>query len=565
MLILGFNCYVFNSAATLVEDGRVVAAAHEERFTRERHTGEFPENAIRYCLEQAGAGVDDLDYVAFHWRPLHRFHRRLAQIAGELPDSLRYYGSHGGRWWNMVTSGRDFARRFPGRGRPRYRFVRFGHHLCHAASAYLTSPFDEAAILTVDGSGEIASTTWSVGRGSTITPLREILYPQSLGYYYVALTHYLGFQPDSDEYKVMALASFGGPAAYETFQRIIRLEPDGGYAIDLSYFNYQKGRRDPWVSDRLIRELGPVRQRGEPLTAHHQDVAWAMQRRLEDVVLHMAGQLHARTGLDRLCFAGGTALNSVLNQRLVEASPFREVFVQPAANDAGTPIGSALYLYNAVLGQPRRYVMRDAALGPAYGAGECRAALEAAGLRYEELGQDGIVSRVAELIAEGKVVGWFQGRMEMGPRALGHRSILADPRRAEMKAIINEKVKHREPFRPFAPSVLAEAAHEFFECDRPSPFMLFVHRIRPEKLGVIPAVAHVDGTARTQTVDREVDPLYWRLIHAFGERTGVPVLLNTSFNVMGEPIVCTPRDAIACFRSTDIDALALGDFLVLKA
>ena len=563
MYLLGFNGYVFNAAAWLIRDGEVIAAAQEERFDRQKHSGAFPEHAIRYCLEEAGIGIDDVAHVGFHWQPFHQIHRRIAQIVRHLPDSLRYYDSHAGRWSNMVLVPRDLARRFPSRGgRPKYAFHRTRHPHCHAASAFYLSPFERAAVLTVDGSGEIASGTMGTAAGNRVRLHREVRFPHSLGYLYVALTHYLGFIPDSDEYKVMALASFGEPTYEKAFRRLVELRPDGTYRLDLRYFNFQRGIRDPWVSPRFVDEFGPVRRRGEPLEQRQKDIARALQKTLEETILHMVRHLHAETRERHLCYAGGTALNSVLNTRLLEETPFEDIFIQPAANDVGTGAGSALSIWHEVLGKPRGAPMQHAFYGPSFGPERCRAALEAAGLPYVELSEPDLVRRTAALIEDGRVVGWFQGRMEIGPRALGGRSILADPRRADMKDILNERVKHREPFRPFAPSVLEERAADWFDWDRPSPFMLYVVPIRPDRRDRIPAVAHVDGTARLQTVDRTSNPRYRALIEAFFERTGVPLVVNTSFNVMGEPIVCTPEEAVACFRSTGIDALVLGDFLV---
>jgi len=565
MYVLGFNGYVFNAAAWLFRDGEVVAAAQEERFDRKKHSGAFPVHAIRFCLDQAGIGIDDVAHVGFHWRPFHQFHRRIGQILRYLPDSLRFYDSHAGRWTDIVFVQRDLARHFPSRGgRPRYRFHRVLHPVCHAASAFYLSPFERAALLTVDGSGEIASATMGFADGSRLRLHREVRFPHSLGYLYVALTHYLGFIPDSDEYKVMALASFGEPEYVDRFRKLVRPKSDGSYELDLSYFNFQRGVRDPWVSEKFIRTFGPLRKRGEPLLPRHLNLARALQTTLEDTVVRMARRLQAETGARHLCYAGGTALNSVLNTRLRNDTPFDDLFIQPAANDAGTGAGSALTIWHELLGRPRRGPLAHASLGPQYPVERCRAALEAAGLTFEELPEPELVRRAAALIADGRVVAWFQGRMEVGPRALGNRSILADPRRPEMKDVLNERVKHREPFRPFAPSVLEEHAAEWFVTDHPSPFMLFVVPIRPERVEQIPAVAHVDGTARLQTVDRTSNPRYRRLIEAFHALTGVPLVVNTSFNVMGEPIVCAPEEAVACFRSTDIDALALGDCLVVR-
>ncbi|MDF1562150.1 MAG: carbamoyltransferase C-terminal domain-containing protein [Deltaproteobacteria bacterium] len=562
MYVLGFNCYVFNSAAVLLRDGVPVAAAQQERFDRNRHTGEFPKDAIAYCLAQEGIGLKDVDHVAFHWRPFHDFHRRLGQIARGMPASLRFWNSHGGRWWNMIRAPEDLRRHFPEATKQRPRFWRVRHHLCHGSSAFFCAPFDEAAILTVDGSGEMATTTLAHGRGSEIETLGEVYFPHSLGYLYVSLTHYLGFKPDSDEYKVMALSALGQPTFRKDFEEIVTLEGEGSFRLDLDYFGFQHGIRDPWVSPRFIERFGPLRRRGEPLEQRHYDIAFALQKRVEDVVLHLARGLKARTGSRNLAYAGGVALNSVLNTRLREELGFDEVFVQPGANDAGTALGAALYVWRHHLKQDTRCDFRSAALGPAFPDEACQAAL--AGRPHEVLGEEALLERTAKALAAGKVVGWFQGRMEFGPRALGHRSILADPRPAEMKDRINAKVKHREGFRPFAPAVPLEEASTFFDSTRPSPFMLYVVPIREAWVDRLAAVAHVDGTARLQTVEREVDPLFWGLLRAFEKESGVPVILNTSFNVMGEPIVCTPEDAVACYDGTGIDALALGPCWVEK-
>ncbi len=566
MYILGFNCNVYNSAACLIKDGEIIAAAQEERFTREKNTGDFPKYSIEYCLREAGIGLGEVDHVSFHWRPFHHFPRRLLQIASGLPDSVRFLNSHGGRFMQMVTAPQILARHFPVPvGQRKYRFHRVHHHVCHGSSAFFCSPYDEAAILTVDGSGEMASSTLGIGRGQSVRLIQETFFPHSLGYLYVAMTHYLGFRPDSDEYKVMALASYGTPDLYDRFSRLVRLEKGGQYSLDLSYMAYQKGIRDPWVSKRFVDEFGPPRRAGEPMEKRHEDIAWALQRRFEETVLHMAAELYRKTGIKNLCYAGGSALNSVLNRRLQTETEFTSVFVQPAANDAGTAIGSALFTYNQVCRSPRRVPMKHAYLGPAYNEAQCKEALDRAGVAYARLEGKELLSKTVKLIAQGAVVGWMQGRMEMGPRALGNRSILADARRADMKDIINEKVKHREGFRPFAPAVLEERAQEFFEMPvASSPYMLFVYGIKAGAMGSVPAVAHVDGTARVQTVKRDVNPIFYDLIDAFGKETGVPVLLNTSFNVMGEPIVCSPEDAVRCYLSTGIDALVLGPFVVVK-
>lgn len=568
MLILGYDSYVFDAAACLVQDGVLVAAAQEERFTRRKSTGEFPERSIRYCLDHVGADLSDVDHVGFYFKPFHQLHRRAAQIAGTLPGSLRYWNSHSGQWWSMVRAKSELCRRLTPAGAPRSRFRFHGvrHHLAHASSAFFVSPFDRAAILTLDGSGEIVSTTIGAGEGKRIEILREIPYPHSIGYAYSSLTHYLGFRPNRGEYQVMALAAYGGPSRYyDDFLEIIRLIPGGGYEFDLRYFNYPMGKRDPWVSARFIDRFGPIRRPDDPVQERHQLIAWALQRRIEDVALHMAREAHRRTGARNLVLVGGCALNSVMNERLRRDGPFEKVWAPPAPDDAGTGIGAAYWIHHSVLGHPRCFTFDSPYLGPEYGAPACLEALREAGLSAERLGEEALVRRTVDNLEKDRVVGWFQGRMELGPRALGNRSILADPRRASMRDRINAKIKHRQGFRPFAPAVIEEAVGDFFADGRSLPYMLFVLPVRPERRSVIPAVVHVDGTARVQTVSRRTNPLFHRLISEFGRRTGVPVLLNTSFNDAGEPIVCSPSEAIRCFRGTGLDALVLGPYFVERS
>lgn len=569
MYILAYNCYVFNAAACLINDGQLVAYAQEERFTREKHTGNFPVHSIEYCLKEAGITINDVDYVGFHWQPFHKFHLRIAQVIKNLPKSPHIYHTYSGEWIHMVYAKRLFKEHFAAQLQDRqkpFKFYRVKHPICHAASAFLVSPFQEAAILTMDGSGEIASTTISVGEGNTIKTIKEINFPHSLGYIFVAITHYLGFTPNSDEYKLMSLKSYGmEDHYYDVVKEIIQLKPGGEYSVDLSYFNYDKGIRDPWVSQKFIETFGPLRQKDEPITEGHQNIAWAFQKRLEDVAMHIAEYIHRETKKDYLCIAGGTALNSVMNGKLLKEGPFKDIFVQPAANDAGTCIGSAYYIYNSILNQPRNFVFNTAYLGPQFGNEEIRTFLDNNGIQYQYFEkEDELLVNAAKLIADGNVIGWFQGRMELGPRALGARSILADPRRPDMQDILNLKVKHREGFRPFAPSVLEEYASEYFECDRPSPYMLFVVDVKKDKQKTVPAITHVDGTARFQTVNKHQSPRYWKLIKKFQELTSVPVVVNTSFNVMGEPIVCTPGEAYTCFESTGIDYLVMENFIIEK-
>ena len=566
MYVLGFNCYAHAAAACLLRDGIPVAAVEEERLNRIKTYGDFPTQAIRYCLAEAGITMDDVAHVAFHWSAVHGMGRRLVQVVHNLLTAKQMYGSHASKWFDIAAVQHELRRQFPTRGLlPPYTFTRVHHHVSHAASAFFASPFDDAAILTMDGTGEVASTTLSVGQGTRIRQLQEVDYPHSLGFLFVALTHYLGFLPESDEYKLMSLASYGEPTFERAFQEIITLLPDGGFAVDLSYFSYPQGIRTPWVSQKFIDRFGPLRQKGEPIQQRHMDLSRALQKRLEDTALHLARHLHERTGAKNLCLAGGVALNSVMNGRLLREGPFEQLFIPPAAHDAGCSMGAALWVHHQKLGNPRGFVLRDAALGPSFSDAQCLAALQQSGLAFERLGDAELFSRTAQWLENGGVVGWFQGRVELGPRALGNRSILADPRRADMQDILNAKVKHREGFRPFAPSVLAEKARDWFDCPVESPFMLLVVPVLLAKRTAIPAVTHVDGTARMQTVRREDNLRYWQLIQAFEQRTGVPLLLNTSFNVMGEPIVCTPYDAIRCFGATDIDHLVIGNYVSSKA
>lgn len=564
MYVLGINCYMHDSAACLISDGRIISAAEEERFTREKHTGEFPLQAIRYCLAEAGISVEEVDRVAFYLRPWSGFSKRVLHILRHLPQSWSFKRRHGIAWLQMMNVQRYFQEKFnlnSGNVKklPGFHFI--SHHEAHAASTFLLSPYQDASILTLDAAGEWGTTWLGYGKGNEMTCIREIGYPDGLGFLYGALTQYLGFRKWEDEYKVMGLASYGEPAYYDLFQRIIKPR-QGGFKLDLSYFEFHLGR-DKWYSDKLVRALGSPRQKGQEPMGHYADVAASLQTRLEDVVLNLCDYLYERTQLPRLCLAGGVALNAVMNGRLLRESPFTEIFIQPAAHDPGASLGAALLVYHRLNDNAPRYVMRDVYLGPQYAEREMEGALRKYGLSAEY--RPDIASAVAELIAEGKIVGWFQGRMEFGPRALGNRSILADPRREEMKDILNERVKHRENFRPFAPSVLKERAAEYFDTNgHEAPFMVLVFPVHTAKRGEIPAVTHVDGTARIQTVDKEVNPRYWKLIHEFEKISGVPVVINTSFNVRGEPIVCSPEDAIKCFLGTGIDYLALGNFLVSK-
>lgn len=578
MTVLGISCWYHDAAAALVRDGEVVAAAQEERFTRRKHDPDFPRNAIAYCLAEAGCTAADLDAVAFYEKPFLKFERLLETYVAFAPRGLRSFVKAMPVWLKAKLWIPDLLRRELGYEGP---LVFPEHHESHAASAFFPSPFERAAFLTIDGVGEWATTSFGLGEGHRVRLLGELHFPHSLGLLYSAFTYFCGFRVNSGEYKLMGLAPYGEPRYADVIRReLIDLKEDGSFRLNLGYFTYPHGLR--MVGERFARLFdGPPRAPEGPLTQREMDLARSVQDVTEEVVLRMARHVHRETNETNLCLAGGVALNCVANGRLLREGPFEDVWVQPAAGDAGGALGAALMAYHHWADRPRAVdpadAMRGSYLGPAFADDEIAAFLEREGVPHERLDEAQMVERVAELLAEGKVVGWFQGRMEFGPRALGHRSILADPRGREVQRTVNLKIKFRESFRPFAPSVLAERASEYFGLDAESPYMLLVAPVRDARVegeglerlrrieSAIPAVTHVDGSARIQTVDPHRSPLYHRLLRAFEARTGCGVLVNTSFNVRGEPIVGSPEDAYRCFRRTHIDALALGPFLVTKA
>jgi len=566
MNVLGINCFAKNAAATLLVDGKIVWAAEEERFSRVKHDGWFPFRSIGQAMRESGLGLDDLDHVGFYMLPWRRFWGNgLSLWARHFPRAqTRFWQSF--RELRLSLSVPKLLRRYHGGGGAgRFQFHNLEHHLCHAASAFYCSPFEDAVILTLDGAGEDDSCGVFVGEGNRIRRIRKMRYPNSPGHFYCAITSWLGFEPNSDEYKVMGLASYGEPKLLDKVRQTVRVADDGEFRMDFRYYDYPLGEK-VWFSEEFVRLFGPARRPDEEVTPYHMDVAASFQAVLEEMAMKTARWAHRQFPTKNVCLAGGCALNCVLNGRVLREGPFERIFVQPASNDAGTSLGAALWVWNGILGKPRVDPLANVYLGPGYENDAIESVLRQSKLSYHRA--DDVARETAGLLADGKIVGWFQGRMEFGPRALGHRSILADPRRAEMKDLVNHSVKFREGFRPFAPSALAEAGPEYFESFADSPYMLLVFDVKEDKRSVIPAVTHVDGTARLQTVPNGAsggDPRYRALLEAFRDRTGVPVLLNTSFNVKGEPVVCTPEDAIRCFYTTGIDALVMGDFVLEKS
>lgn len=567
MLILGLS-NMRDAAAALVEDGRILAAAEEERFVRIKHVAALPIQAIRSCLDAAGARLCDVDAVAVPWK-YWQLGRRAALAVGSMlqsPQLLRVKSRRSverlaQEWRELLFLRRYLSRQVDGTACPPPVFL--DHHLCHAASAMLVSPFERAAVLIVDGASESHTTTLAQADRRNVEVRKRVPLPHSLGQFYAAMTAYLGFTPDQDEYIVMGLAAHGEPSFARTLRsEVLPLLPDGTFRLNTGLLDFHLARERIFLP-KLVELFGPARSPKDELSSRHRNVAASVQLVLEETLLHLARHLKAVTGLDRLCLAGGVAYNCVANSRLWREAGYREIYVPPAAGDSGAALGAALWLTHRRGSLTHRAVMRTAAWGPQYDEQDCQLALERAGLLVEKMSDAQLCERVAGELARGRLVFWFQGRMELGPRALGNRSLLADPRREDMRALINSKVKFREPFRPFAPAVLEERAGEFFDLPGPSPFMLFTAPVLASAKGTIPAVVHIDGSARVQTVGADANPRYRLLLETFARLTGVPVLLNTSFNV-NEPIVCTPEDAVACFLRTDVDWLVMGNLLASR-
>lgn len=569
--ILGINAYHGDASAALVIDGQLVAAVEEERFNRIKHWAGFPAESIRWCLAEGGVRAEDLDHVAVSFNPRANFGRRLAFVATQRPsisaitDRLRRQGK-------TLGLEEQFAQAvgLPANG-IKAEFHRIEHHQTHVAAGFLISPFEEAAVLSVDGMGDFTSTLTAHASGKDWRKLGRVWFPHSIGYLYTAITMYLGFPYYGDEYKVMGLAPYGEPEFADFFRKLIRPKGDL-FELNLDYFTHHKrGLRMVWnngapvletfYSDRLSKELGAPRGKKEELTRRHDNIAKSLQVVTEETIVHMLNRLQAKTGSKNICMTGGVAMNSVANGKITRQTPFENVYIPAGAADNGTSFGAAFYVWNKLVGGSRGFVQDHAYWGCSSTDEECRQAIVREGLPYRALSRTELLEQTVQQMIDGKVIGWFQGKMEFGARALGNRSLIADPRRTDMRDIINLRIKFREKFRPFAPSILEERVAEWFEIDEATPYMEKVFPIRPEKRALIPAVTHVDGSGRLQTVSKRTNPLYHALIEKFGEKTGVPIILNTSLNE-NEPVVRTPAEAISCFLRTDMDVLVIGNNLI---
>ena len=582
MIILGLNAYHGDSSACLIRDGKLIAAVEEERFRRQKHWAGFPVEAIRWCLKEGEVEIGDVDHIAVNRNPkanllqkalfAFRKHPSLELIKDRLKNATR-----------VRNIKEIIAEEFGlSDANLKAKMHHIEHHVAHLASAFMVSPFEKSAVVSVDGFGDFVGTMWGCGSGSTLEVGGRVFFPHSLGLFYLGLTQYLGFPKYGDEYKVMGLAAFGEPCQMDKMRKIVRLNSRGQFELGLQYFiHHSEGVTMTWeggepnmgpvYSKEMEQLLGSSRKPDDAIEKRHQDIASSLQAMYEKAFFHLLNYVYERTQTKKLCLAGGCAMNSVANGKIFDRTPFEEIYIQAAAGDAGGALGAAFCVWHQILGHERDFAMEHAYWGPEFSKAELGNELEVKskelkeeGCSIEEVKDDGELCRqTAKMIAEGKVVGWFQGRMEWGPRALGNRSIVVDPRRAEMKNVLNARIKRREPFRPFAPSILLERVGDYFEKDYPDPFMIKVYPIRREKRAEIPAVTHVDGTGRLQTVRREDNPLYWKLIKEFEKLTGVPIVLNTSFNE-NEPIVCHPKEALACFLRTKMDILVLGNYMVQR-
>ncbi|MBC8111469.1 MAG: carbamoyltransferase [Verrucomicrobia bacterium] len=574
MYILGLNAYHGDSSACLYKDGQLISASEEERFRRIKHWAGFPIEAIKFCLQEAGISIKEIDYVTLSRDPKAKMDKKILYLIkkgisfGNLVDRLQNRKK-------VSSIKNELAKAFSLDEKELKAVIHnIEHHRSHLASAFFASPFQEAAIVSIDGFGDFSSTMTATGKDNKIDVIDSVSYPHSVGVFYTALTQFLGFPYYGDEYKVMGLAPYGKPTMIEKLRDILIFKENGLFEINEKYFTHpKKGVKMVWedgspeietlYTDFLVEKFGNPRQKDEPLTDEHRNLAASVQRICEELIFHILNHLHKKTGLDNICIAGGVAQNSVANGKILRNTPFKHLYIPPAGHDAGTSIGSALYLYNHILEKERLPAMYNPYTGSRFSNDDVEKIVQTQGVAYEKLSDEAIFEQVSECLIGGGIVGWFQGRAEFGPRALGHRSILADPRRNDVKEILNLKIKRRESFRPFAPSILKEAVPDFFEQTDDVPFMEKVFVIKPEMREKIPAVTHVDGTGRLQTVDKAVEPKYYGLIEHFGRKTGIPVLVNTSFNE-NEPIVNTPQEALDCFLRTKMDMLVMENIVVKR-
>ncbi len=571
MYVLGISCFYHDSSAALLKDGEIAAAAQEERFTRKKHDISFPQKAIEFCLKSQGITIKDIDYIGFYEKPFLKFERILYQHLQSFPLSYKIFLSNLPSWFNEKLRVTKIIRK-----KLKYKksILFIEHHLAHAASTFLISPFKKSAILTIDGVGEWTTTAYGIGQESDIKLLKEIKFPSSLGLLYSTITAYLGFSVNNSEYKVMGLSPYGNMDKntnqyYRKLRKVIDIKEDGSYRLDMDYFVYHYSTKMP--SQKLCNLLdGPIRKPESELTQRHKDIAAAVQLITEEVLIKILNNLHNVTKCENLVFAGGVALNSVANGKILKNTNFKNVWIQPDPGDGGTSIGAAAYIYHTLLNKPRTKYLETAYLGPEFLNKEIKEFLDTNKIKYHEFtSPKELVEKTAQLIYNNRVIGWFQGKMEWGPRSLGNRSILSNACNSKMQEILNLKVKHREKFRPFAPAVCEDDALKYFDCDKPIPlstdFMLMVYPVKKEFRDKIPAVTHIDGSGRLQTIRKTQNPLYYNLIKQFGKLSGIPILINTSFNIRGEPIVCTPYDAYKCMMGTGIDYLVMGKFIIKRS
>lgn len=558
MIILGISCFYHDSSVCLIKDGEIISAVQEERFSRIKHDWRFPEKAIKYSLQDASVEPQDIEAIVFYEKPFLKFERILETFLSVAPRGYLSFIDIMPSWlkkklWIPVIIEKELN--YKG------KILFSQHHLSHAASSFFLSPFEESAILTIDGVGEWATASYGYGKGNRIYLQKEMRFPDSLGLLYSTFTAYLGFEVNDGEYKVMGMAPYGNPVYYsEIKEKLLQINHDGSIKLNMDYFSFQYGKK--MFNKRFEKLFGlRARKKDEPLEQKHFDIAASIQKIIEDVILKMAFHVYKETKMKNLCLAGGVSLNCVANSRILNEGPFENIFIQPASGDAGGAIGAAYVAYHHYFNQKDRHPLKSLYLGPSFTEKQIIDSFLKYNVEHKKLNIEDLIQITAKLLSEGKVIGWFQGRMEFGPRALGNRSILADPRRPEMKDIVNKRVKFRETYRPFAPSVTFEDIDKYFEIKIESPYMLFVAKVKSDK---IPAVTHVDNTARLQTLKRQDNPLFYDLLKAFEKITGIPVLLNTSFNLKGEPIVCTPEDAVKTFLKSGLDYLIIGNFIASK-